>query len=346
MKTSIARKEKGEIFFTRIELTTIYENIISGKYAEEVNKVREDFPLTLLHNGPKFNELDSVKKARRVCFAAEWKKTEGKTVINNFNGLILLEINRLENDDQAKKIRDQAAQIPYTLMTFIGITGCSVKIVCRATLPDGKLPDENRQTFINEAYRKLHYIYSTQLQMSIDNIPPTLETSCCVSVDFDAIIHEDAIPLSIKDNEKTPSLKPLVMPQKADELPIFMGRTKSQTNQMLFHYCFMDALNNTRLDEDEYKVHDFLNTLAQYCHESGLPMGMCIKLIKYNSEFGSDELLVENIFMEVYHKEMEKYYPEKHLSKVQLMAFKQEAFMNTFYEFRKNVISGKNEFRY
>ena len=141
MKTSIARKEKGEIFFTRIELTTIYENIISGKYAEEVNKVREDFPLTLLHNGPKFNELDSVKKARRVCFAAEWKKTEGKTVINNFNGLILLEINRLENDDQAKKIRDQAAQIPYTLMTFIGITGCSVKIVCRATLPDGKLPD-------------------------------------------------------------------------------------------------------------------------------------------------------------------------------------------------------------
>ena len=88
MKTSIARKEKGEIFFTRIELTTIYENIISGKYAEEVNKVREDFPLTLLHNGPKFNELDSVKKARRVCFAAEWKKTEGKTVINNFNGLL------------------------------------------------------------------------------------------------------------------------------------------------------------------------------------------------------------------------------------------------------------------
>jgi hypothetical protein len=75
-------------------------------------------------------------------------------------------------------------------------------------------------------------------------------------------------------------------------------------------------------------------------------MGMCIKLIKYNSEFGSDELLVENIFMEAYHKEMEKYYPEKHLSKVQLMAFKQEAFMNTFYEFRKNIISGKNEFRY
>jgi hypothetical protein len=54
-------------------------------------------------------------------------------------------------------------------------------------------------------------------------------------------------------------------------------------------------------------------------------MGMCIKLIKYNSEFGSDELLVENIFMEAYHKEIEKFYPEKHLSKVQLMAFKQEA---------------------
>ena len=56
--------------------------------------------------------------------------------------------------------------------------------------------------------------------------------------------------------------------------------------------------------------------------------------------------MVENIFMEAYHKEFDKYYPEKHLSKVQLMAFKQEAFMNTFYEFRKNIISGKNEFRF
>src|SRR5574344_2896996 len=118
MKATIIRQEKDKKFFTRTELVTVYDNIISGKYANEVNKVREEFPLTFLHNGPKFNELDSVKKARRICFAAEWKKTEGKTVIDNFNGLILLEINRLENDDQAKKIRDQAALIPYTLMTF------------------------------------------------------------------------------------------------------------------------------------------------------------------------------------------------------------------------------------
>ena len=170
MKISIIRKEKDEKFYTRTELATIYENIISGKYADEVNKVKEDFPLTFLHNGPKFNELDSVKKARRICFAAEWKKVDGKSVIENFNGLILLEINRLTDEDEAKKIREMAAQIPYTIMTFAGITGCSVKIVCQATFPDGKLPGDDRLAFINEAYRKLHYIYSTQLQMSIDKI--------------------------------------------------------------------------------------------------------------------------------------------------------------------------------
>ena len=29
---------------------------------------KEDFTLTFFHNGPKFNELDPVKKARRFCF--------------------------------------------------------------------------------------------------------------------------------------------------------------------------------------------------------------------------------------------------------------------------------------
>src|SRR5574344_2699481 len=242
MKISIIRQDNCDKFYTRLELTTIYENIIYGKYADEVTRVKAELPLSLLHNGPKLNDLNSVKKAKRICFAAEWKKADVQSVIDNFNGLILLEINRLADEEEAKKVRNMAAEIPYTLMSFVGITGCSVKIVCRATMPDGKLPDDDKQTFITAAYRKLHYIYSTQLQMSIDKIPPTLESSCCVSVDPEAVFHEDAITLTVTDHE-TPSLKPLVMPKKAEELPIFDKRTKSQTDRLLYHYCFIDALN-------------------------------------------------------------------------------------------------------
>ena len=118
-----------------------------------------------------------MKKARRICFATEWEKADGKSVIDNFNGLVLLEINRLTDEDGAKKIREVAAQRPYTIMTFVGITGYSVKIICQATFPDGKQPDDDRLAFINEAYRKLFYIYSTQLQMAIDKIQPTFQIS-------------------------------------------------------------------------------------------------------------------------------------------------------------------------
>ena len=62
MKISIIKKEKDEKFYTRTEPVTIYKNIISAKYADEVNKVKEDFTLTFIHNRPKFNELDSVKR--------------------------------------------------------------------------------------------------------------------------------------------------------------------------------------------------------------------------------------------------------------------------------------------
>ncbi|MFA6832056.1 MAG: BT4734/BF3469 family protein [Bacteroidaceae bacterium] len=138
-----------------------------------------------------------MKKARCIYFATEWEKADGKSVIQNFNDLILLGINRLTDEDEGKKIHDMAAQIPYTIMTFVGITGCSVKIVCQTTFPDGKQPDDDRLAFINEAYRKLFYIYSTQQKMAIDKIQPTLESSCCVSVDPAAVFSEDAF-MSIK----------------------------------------------------------------------------------------------------------------------------------------------------
>ena len=41
MEISIIRKEKDEKFYTRAELATIYENTISAKYTDEVNKVKK-----------------------------------------------------------------------------------------------------------------------------------------------------------------------------------------------------------------------------------------------------------------------------------------------------------------
>jgi len=137
------------------------------------------------------------------------------------------------------------------MMTFVGVTGCSVKIVCQATFPDGKLPDDDRLVFINGAYRKLFYIYSTQLQMAIDKIQPTLESSCCVSVDPDAIFREDAVPLIINNTENTPSLKPLMMPKK------LMNCQSSQEEQSCrLISCFFTTVSWMQLTKPDLRMRN------------------------------------------------------------------------------------------
>ena len=259
-----------------------------------------------------------------------------------------MEINSLADVDDAQSIRTKAAQIPYSLLTFIGATEHSVKIICQAQRPDGSLPAtrEERETFLVEAYDKLHYIYSTQLQMTVDNIKPQLDSSCYVSVDEGAILTDNAVPIIVTVADRTPHLHHTEMKVSSKELPLFKDRGEAETQRLLFHYCLLDALNDTRLEKGDDAEEKVLNVLAKYCCESGLPMAMCMKLIKYNPDYGRDDLLVENIFTAVYHKKLIKIYPYKHLVKSQLLVFRQQIFMDTYYQFRKNILSGVIEFRH
>lgn len=164
-KVTLIRKGQRIPTYIRIDLKSLYQDIRSGAYLNMVEQVREDYPLTLLHNGWKLTDMERLDKVPRICFACEWRKKRNQASIDAFNGLILLEINSLADVDDAQSICTKAAQIPYSLLTFIGATEHSVKIICQAQRPDGSLPAtrEERETFLVEAYDKLHYIYSTQL---------------------------------------------------------------------------------------------------------------------------------------------------------------------------------------
>ena len=74
---------------------------------------------------------------------------------------------------------------PYTLLCFMGHDGHSLHIVCQYTIaapvPEGNHKAQNfmlNAQSLTNAFRKLHFIYSSQLGTPLAEHEPTFETSC------------------------------------------------------------------------------------------------------------------------------------------------------------------------
>lgn len=350
MKITLIKEGKTGYTFTRImpeELVRIIQNCECDK---QLNEFREAFPIlkadsARLGNKPDYEQF--TRKIPRVCFAAEYEKIDGERRMKHYNGLVLLEINNLPSYNDACSIRDSAARLPYTFITFVGASLRSVKIVCGARTANGVLPEsEEEATKIQmNAYKRLHYLYSSQLDVTIDNIMPTLQTKCLISGDKDIYCNLSFDSVTVSDDDVTvPSYRKQEVDTSSDTLLPDMDRLK--THRHIFHHCMSDAFENAAIEEGDIREEKVINLLAHYCNESDLPLDFSIKMTLYNSELGNDEQLVRMIFKEAYYKKLTKKIPFKHIKKSTLLAYKMEAFMNAHYELRKNVLTGVPQYRY
>ena len=152
MKITIINFERNEKRYTREELEAFVAQLSDGTYRQQY--VRD------------FN--------KEVCFAAEWVKLNGELKAKSYNCLILLSLENLRDLSTVEEYKRLAILQPYTLLCFMGHDGHSLHIVCPYTVSDGH-PSE---TALLNAFRKLHYIYSSQLGTPLAEHEPTFETCC------------------------------------------------------------------------------------------------------------------------------------------------------------------------
>ena len=163
MKITIINSERNEKRYTREELEEFVAQLSDGTY-------RQQYVCD-------FN--------KEVCFAAEWVKQNGELKAKRHNCLILLSLENLRDLSTVEEYKRLAILQPYTLLCFMGHDGHSLHIVCQYTIaapsPEGNHKAQsfmlNAQSLIN-AFRKLHYIYSSQLGTPLAELEPTFETSC------------------------------------------------------------------------------------------------------------------------------------------------------------------------
>ena len=324
MKITIINSERKEKRYVREELEEFVAQLKDGTFRQQY--VRD--------------------YTKEVCFAAEWVKQNGELKAKSLNGLILLSLENLRDLATVEEYKRLAAQQPYTLLCFLGHDGHSLHIVCPYTISIGS---PTVTTHLN-AFRKLHYIYSSQLGTPLAEQEPTFETSCMVSYDPNPFYNPSAIATAVSSEpEDTPEFRSTQEDisdyNYPEEIP---GLSVRESRMRRFHDCLDAAIEKYYdITHDEEYATAVLEQLADGCRVMGLPQAWCARVASYipllSDSLGSNA--IESVFKTAYLRKTLKTIPMKYTRPSALLTFKTEAYMREHYTLRLNVMTGTPEYR-
>ena len=340
-----------------VGLQEIADVIRSGEYQEHVSNFRGVYPLADLKSRNQDGTLDSLpdwtKNLPRICFALQQENRMHECITKCYNGLVLLEVNNLTGQDEASAVRRGAAEMPQTLMTFVGADGQSVKIVCRGEQFTGGLPSDEGGTalFHENLYERARIIYNGQLGVTIEKLDPTTHRICYMS--YDPLLFYNPLATAIYAKAEKPTEVIAHQSSSLEQTEGRLGMDRYKSMHTVFEYNLSKAFDETEeiSDKDE-RHHAALSLLAQYCMETGLSMAPAMRQAMMKSVFWDEKELVAKVFENAYREDLvEKYMSKKGIKRTKnipqetLLTMKVNIFLNSNYELRKNVMRGVAEYR-
>ena len=352
-----------------VELQEVADIIRNGEFQEQVSEFRNVFPLMTFADrndeGTLTGYVNWPKNLPRICFALEQEHRKGERITRGYTGLVLLEVNNLTSHDEADAVRRGAAEMPQTLMAFVGADGQSVKIVCQGELvqkpevrgekrentPDAeRLPQTTQDIalFHENLYERARLIYNGQLGVTVEKLEPTTQRICYMSFDPGLVFNPMATPIYAKAEKATESIT-----HQRSSLEQTESYDRYRSMHTVFEFNLSKAYDDTEgiADKDE-RHHAILSRLAQYCMETGLAMAPAMRQTLMKAIFWDEEDLVRKVFENAYREELvEKYMEKKGIQRTKtispetLLTMKINIFLNTNYELRKNVMRGVAEYR-
>ena len=339
MNITVTNTTRNEKRYARVKLSNFVRQLKDGTYRQEyVGNIRKE-----------------------VCFAAEWQKQNGETKVKSLNGLVLLSLENLRDLATAEEYKRLAALQPYTLLCFLGHDGHSLHIVCPYSTNDSggdNSPRAAEPTDANttgtaallNAFRKLHYIYSSQLGTPLAEHEPMFDSCCKVSYDPQPHYNPSAIAIIVSSEpEHTPDYRPMQETisdyNYPEEIP---GLSLRNSRMRRFHDCLDDAIDKYRsINDEEAFATAVLEQLADGCRVMGLPQAWCVRVANYipllADNFSSDT--IESAFKTAYLRQTLKTIPMKFTRPSALLTYKTEAYMKEHYTLRLNVMTGTPEYR-
>ena len=327
MKITIINNDKNEKTYSREELEEFVVQLKDGTFRQHYVR---DFK-------------------KEVCFAGEWVKANGKLILKGINQLVLLTLENLRDLATAEEYKRLAAQQPYTLLCFLGHDGHSLHIVCSYNTNHSAASEKTLLCFLN-AFRKYHYIYSSQLQTPVSERETAFDTTCKASYDPNPYYNPSALYITVSaELEETPEFRSMQEDisdyNYPEEIP---GLSLRDSRMRRFHDCLDAAIeaHGDKEDDEEFQVA-VLEHLADGCRVMGLPQAWAVRMATFIPMFGgmAHSDMIESIFKTAYLRKTLKAIPMKFTKPSALLAFKTEAYMKEHYTLRLNVMTGAPEYR-
>jgi len=172
MKITLVRDDGKVKTLRTLKMELLLEQMKTEVKAQPVSKMREVLRYTLPGNS-----IEEVRKVPKVMPAAAFVRKEGVMTLNEYNGIVMMEVNNLSGRAEADEIKELVKELPQTYLAFTGSSGKSVKIWVRFTYSDDRLPTlrEQAELFHAHAYQTAVKYYQPQLPFDIElKEPPIL----------------------------------------------------------------------------------------------------------------------------------------------------------------------------
>ncbi|MGL5919578.1 MAG: BT4734/BF3469 family protein, partial [Bacteroidales bacterium] len=142
-----------------------------------------------------------------VGFSATFRTRNNADYLEQYNGVVLLEINRLKTQSEAEGLKEKIRSFPQVLLAFTGCSGLSLKFLVRFTLPDGSLPTDTQlvDLFHMQACRSALDYFRMQIDPRIVVRSDRTDIRCRFSFDPAPYINTRCVPILIEQPVQAPA---------------------------------------------------------------------------------------------------------------------------------------------
>ncbi len=276
--------------------------LMRGQQREREMSVKEWFELL---RGNKYEQaVATLRKAVALCDSRQEGELAGVRALpdvrlcagDDYRGVVVLTL-PVAGAVSWQQLRKNVALLPQTLLAFRGSSGRTLKVVCRATLPDSSLPEsaDDGRLFRQHALALAARFYEGQT--GIRALIGDGGRRCRMSHDSEAYFNEYATafvleqptePLAMSLRRKT-AATPLL---PNDCLP---GYDERKMQMVRFQFCYAEVMA-----QNHQEIDLMVEELARHTMKNGLEAEFCLRRLVRMSQYRDYEVLLRQTFRNVY----------------------------------------------